>query len=88
MRSEQPETHDHALRHFVQTTLLGGRSVTDDEELLLSGMIDSLGVMSLVSFIEQTYQIEVPFVDVTLENMGTIKAIMDFAETRLKTRAD
>lgn len=85
MSNEQPDSPDQALRRYIQSTLLGGKHVSDDEELLLSGMIDSLGVMSLVSFVEQSYQIEIPFEDVTLENLATIRAILSYAKTRQKT---
>lgn len=78
----QPEKQIQALRDYVRVTLLGGQKVTDDEELLLSGMIDSLGVMSLVSFVEQTYSIEIPLEDVTLENLSSITAISVYAENR------
>ncbi|CUH41144.1 MULTISPECIES: acyl carrier protein [Ruegeria] len=78
----QPEEQIQALRDYVSVTLLGGLKVTDDEELLLSGKIDSLGVMSLVSFVEQTYSIEIPLEDVTLENLSSIDAISDYAENR------
>ncbi len=78
----QPEEQIQALRDYVRVTLLGGLRVTDDEELLLSGMIDSLGVMSLVSFVEQTYSIEIPLEDVTLENLSSITAISVYAENR------
>lgn len=82
MHSKPPEMPDAALRTYVQTALLGGQPVSDDDELLLSGMIDSLGVMSLVSFIEQTFVIEIPFGDVTIENFATIRAMADYAMSR------
>ena len=83
MRNEQPDTRKQAVRSYVQATLLGGRTIADEEELLLSGMIDSLGVMSLVSFIEQTYKINIPFEDVTLENLCSIDAIAEYGNNRI-----
>nr|WP_321250225.1 acyl carrier protein [uncultured Ruegeria sp.] len=77
-----PEEQLQSLRDYVRVTLLGGLNVTDDEELLLSGKIDSLGVMSLVAFVEQTYSIEIPLEDVTLENLSCITAISVYAENR------
>ncbi|WP_170422298.1 acyl carrier protein [Ruegeria arenilitoris] len=82
MNNTQHETQRQAVRSYVHGTLLGGQTVSDDEELLLSGMVDSLGVMSLVSFIEQTYGIEIPFEDVTLENLCSITAISKYADGR------
>ena len=83
MQNAQPESQKQALREYVQQTLLGGRSVGDADELLLSGMIDSLGVMSLVAFLEETYRFDIPFEDVTLENLCSIDAIARYADAQL-----
>ncbi|MES0863781.1 acyl carrier protein [Ruegeria sp. SCPT10] len=86
MKTVQPERQTDALRNYVQQTLLGGRLITDTEELLLSGMIDSLGVMSLVGFVEETYGIDIPFEDMTLENLNSIDAILRYADARQSAR--
>lgn len=49
-----------------------------DDELLLSGMIDSLGIMLLVSFIAEKTGYEVPPQDVTIENFSTISILVDY----------
>ena len=49
-----------------------------DDELLLSGMIDSLGIMLLVSFIAEKIGYEVPPQDVTIENFSTINILVDY----------
>lgn len=82
MQNTQPETPVGKLRDYVQSTLLGGREITDQQDLLLSGMIDSLGVMSLVAFLEETYGIQIPFQDVTIENFTTIETITQYAEAQ------
>ena len=66
------------LREFIQEQLMSGRAtadVGDDADLLTSGILDSLGAFSLVYFIEQTFGIEVPAQDVTIENFSTIATI-------------
>ena len=70
------------LRAYVQDTLLGGRNVADGDELLLSGMLDSLSVMSLVSFVEQTYTLKVPFEDVVIENFESLEAMGRYVDSR------
>ena len=82
MTDQQLKSDLSPLRNYVQDTLLGGRSVADDEELLLSGMLDSLAVMSLVSFVEQTYALKVPFEDVVIENFESLEAIGQYVEGR------
>ncbi len=70
------------LTRFVSDKLLGGRAIAADEELLLSGLVDSLGVMSLVAHIEDVTGAPVPMQDVILENFATINAIADYVGAR------
>lgn len=63
------------VRSYIINELLSGKTVQDDEELLVSGLVDSIGVMRLVTYLEQQYAIAIPPQDVTIENFATIDAI-------------
>ena len=54
----------------------------DDESLLKAGVVDSLGVMEIISFMEETWGIEVPQDDITEDNFGTVKGIVGYAMRR------
>ena len=82
MTAQQLERDLAPLRAYVCHTLLNGRSVTDGEELLLSGLLDSLSVMSLVSFVEKNYDLQVPFEDVVIEHFESISAIGSYLNRR------
>jgi acyl carrier protein len=56
--------------------------VRDDESLLEAGVIDSLGVLSLVSFIERRYGIAVTEDEMMPENFDSIEAIAGFITRR------
>jgi acyl carrier protein len=75
----------------VETTVRGfltrelGKDVEqigNDESLLESGTIDSVGVMQLVAFLEKTYAITVEDDDLMPDNFDTITAIASFIERR------
>ena len=73
------------LSEFIAREILGsqtGEGPTGDDDLLGSGMVDSLGVMSLVFFIEERFGVEVPPEDVTIDNFQTIDAIASYLERR------
>jgi acyl carrier protein len=72
------------LARYIATDLLNedGRVIDEDEDLLASGLLDSLGVMSLVHFIEQDHGIEVPAEDVIIENFLSLKAIDEYLRRR------
>ncbi|MGB5692743.1 MAG: acyl carrier protein [Flavobacteriaceae bacterium] len=56
-----------------------------EEELLTGGIINSLGLMKLISFIENQYAISIPFEDITLEHFNTIEVITAYVSERLDT---
>ena len=73
-----------ALRNYVCTELLGngtGTEIDDEENLLLSGLVDSMGMMRLVLYIEENFSVAVPPEDVTIENFSTISSIAKYLET-------
>ena len=73
----------HAVREFIGKDL--GREVervTDAESLLETGIIDSLGVLALVGFIEKRYGITVTEDEMMPENFDSIDAIAAFVNGR------
>lgn len=67
------------LRRYISQQLLDGHDNLDDEEnLLTSGMIDSHGIMRLIAYIDETFGLQVPPIDITLENFRTINLIADY----------
>jgi acyl carrier protein len=65
------------LARYIAADLLNQSDLVigDDEDLLVSGLLDSLSVMSVVHFIEQDLHIDVPAEDVTIENFVSLRAI-------------
>lgn len=52
--------------------------VTQEEELLSSGLIDSITIMKLIAHLEETYEIKVPPQDMVIENFNTVLSISDY----------
>jgi acyl carrier protein len=73
------------LLQFVATEILSGWSdvkLRSSDDLLTSELIDSMGVMRLIAFIESTYSVKIPPEDVTIEHFITIDAICDYLSRR------
>jgi acyl carrier protein len=71
------------VREFITTELARDcGTVQNHESLLEAGVIDSLGVLSLVSFIEQRYRIAVTEDEMMPENFDSIEAIAGFIARR------
>ena len=72
------------LARYIATDLLNeaDRVIGADEDLLASGLLDSLGVMSLIHFVEQDLRIDVPAEDVVIENFESLRAIDAYLRRR------
>ncbi|HEY5876408.1 MAG TPA: acyl carrier protein [Ilumatobacteraceae bacterium] len=52
--------------------------ITPDTDLLLTGLVDSLGVVQIVAWMEDRLGIEIEPVDVVLENFQTVERMVAF----------
>jgi acyl carrier protein len=59
------------------------KPLDDDEQLVESGIIDSLGVMSLLSFLEERFSIQIPSEDLVPENFATVATITTLVEHQI-----
>jgi acyl carrier protein len=68
------------VREFISQEILHGTRGTplgDVEPLVESGIIDSLGIMSLLSFLEEKFSIQVLGDDLIPENFESVSTIVD-----------
>ena len=71
------------LTQFITQELLVDHDeiiLTDDDDLLTTGLIDSLGIMRLVAFIEETFEKKIPYEDITIENFRSIRTIVNYLQ--------
>ena len=57
-------------------------AIGDDESLLDSGIVDSLGILDMVAFLEETHGIEIGDDDLNPENFDSILSIAEFVASR------
>lgn len=75
------------LSEYIRTELVGsadGSGPRDDDDLLGAGLIDSLGVMSLVYFVEQEFGFDVPAEDVVIEHFLSVATLTRYVSDRLR----
>jgi acyl carrier protein len=80
-----------AVRAFILDRLAWGgppAHLTESLPLLEQGVLDSLGVYRLISFLERSFGIEVRDEDLIPENFLTLAAIAGFVERRVGTGGD
>jgi acyl carrier protein len=62
-------------------------SIKADESLLEAGLIDSTGILELVSFLENEFALVIADADIVPENLDSIAAITAYAERKLGAKA-
>lgn len=77
-----------AIKSFlVQDPMYSGfvtDKTSDDDDLIASGALDSVGIFNLVAHLEKTYRISVEASDLTGENFSSIAAIVRFVRAKLQ----
>lgn len=71
-------------KFIVETFMFGEGTLEDDEQLFESGIIDSMGFIKLLSFIEKTFNVPVDMSEVTMDKFGTVNDIVKMINTKLK----
>ena len=71
---------------FINQQLLNGldsHTLTADDDLLGSGWIDSMGMMALIGFIENRFELKITPQDMTIENFKTVTELRAYLKRHL-----
>ena len=74
---------------YIADNLMMGMSpgdLTDDSSFLERGIIDSTGVIELIAFIEETFNIEVEDDEIVPENLDSLRNVERFVLAKLAAR--
>lgn len=72
------------LREFLTQQVVLDDQELDDQTPLLNGLVDSVGLMELVSFIESEFEIPIDFSEVEPKNFRTVGDIARFVAGKLQ----
>lgn len=84
--SEQQIGVEQEIRQFVISNFLFGvddGTLTSEESFLENGIVDSTGVLELVGFLEQTYQIKVRDQELVPDNLDSLRKVSAFVQRKL-----
>ncbi|MFT4558236.1 MAG: acyl carrier protein [Porticoccaceae bacterium] len=78
---------ENDVREFVTDNFLFGRTnvaLGGDDSLLEEGLIDSTGVLELVMFIEEKFDVAVADEELVPDNLDSINGLISFIEGKLE----
>lgn len=70
-----------SLLAFLRNDLFATEVLTPEAALFSSGLLDSVAMLSLITFVEEATGADVRPSDVTLDNFDTISRIAEYAAT-------
>jgi len=75
------------IRQFVVDSFLfgqGNRLLSNSDSFLESGIIDSTGVLELISFLESRYRISIADDELAPINLDSVDRVASFVERKLR----
>ena len=84
------QTVQHEIRQFVIDNFLFGQGaqLKDEESFLDGGIIDSTGVLQLVGFLEQRYEITIDNTDLVPDNLDSVDRVTRFVQQKLAAKQE
>ncbi len=73
------------IRHFVAENFLfssNGFDLDDDESFLEAGVVDSLGVLELVTFVEEAFDVPVADEEIVPANFDSVNNLAAYIQTK------
>ena len=79
-------TRRQQIKQFILGNFLftdDDNALADDTSLIQQGIVDSTGILELIGFIEETWQVQVPAQDMTPANFDSLGSIDRYLDGRL-----
>lgn len=75
---------ENQIREFIVKNLYytEGTSLSDEASFLAEGVIDSMGAMELVAFVESEFKIKVEMSEVVVKNFDSISKLANFVRRK------
>lgn len=71
------------LEYIAESTMLPSNcGISVDTPLFSSQVLDSLNMVALIAFLEETFGIEVKPMDIAVENFDTVNRMLAYVERR------
>jgi acyl carrier protein len=73
------------IREFIKSNFLLGNdsNLKDDDSFLEKGVIDSTGVLELVSFLEETFEFKVEDEELVPDNLDSLIKVTEYVKRRV-----
>jgi acyl carrier protein len=80
---------ENKIRQFILKNLYYAEdnAIKTDDSFLETGVVDSMGVMELVAFVQSEFGLEVAQDEIVVENFDSIRKLTSFVKAKLDARS-
>lgn len=84
-KSEIIMNSSEIIRKFIVENFLFGDSnnFEDDTDIFEKSILDSTGIIELVSFVEETFEISVPNIELVMDNFSSVNRIVKYIQSKV-----
>ena len=79
----QVRTKNVLKDYIISTTLSEKHDITDETLIFETGLLDSMGLLFLIEFINEEFKVEVTDEELLPENFQSVNSIVKFIEGKL-----
>ena len=72
--------------YIIEASLEDTKKIKDDTLIFDVGLLDSMGLLFLIEFLNENYQVEVDDDELNPKNFESINSIVDFVEGKLQAK--
>lgn len=74
---------EEQLLKYINNSILNGMVEIDaDDELLISGLVDSMNVMRLVGFVKSEFDLDIAPHEITIENFSSVRKLSSLLDAK------
>ena len=73
-------------KYIIEASLTDTNKIKEDTLIFDTGLLDSMGLLFLIEFINENYQVEVDDEELNPKNFESINSIVAFIDSKLKEK--
>ena len=79
---------EERIREFILKNLYYAedKAIADEDSFLETGVVDSMGVMELVAFVQAEFGVEVAQREIVVENFDSVRKLANFVRKKLPVK--
>jgi len=80
----EPSSISPQIQSFILRTFPAARkrAINENVQILESGIVDSLGVLDIVAFLEKSFMIKISDDELTPENFASVNRLAEFVKNK------